>query len=376
MVIDVNSPLPGDSINRDAPWTSYNTDYLNRTFGVVEAFKNYPNTLLFFAGNEVINDVPTGKANPPYIRAVTRDLKNYIAKNSPRPIPVGYSAADVREFLVDTHNYLQCTMTPESPTTDPSRADIFALNSYSWCGPATYTTSGYNILTSFFQDTSIPVFFSEYGCNVVQPRLFTEVQAIYGSQMAPTFSGGLVFEYSQGSNNYGIAILNDNGSAQLMPGYDALQKQYRMLDMKTLESSQPLNTSNIPPICDSSLIIAPGFSNNFTLPTVPTGAQALIDNGIANPMIGQLVGVPQTSVSQIVQSSDGQIIKGLAITPLPGSNTPATSSPAAPSKTSSPATTAASSAASASAVSDAGTTFGAHTLFGALMSVMVIMGSL
>ena len=40
----------------------------NRTFAVVEAFKGYPNTMAFFAGNEIINDVPTSKANPPYIR--------------------------------------------------------------------------------------------------------------------------------------------------------------------------------------------------------------------------------------------------------------------------------------------------------------------
>jgi len=69
MLIDVNSPLAGESIDRGAPSTSYDVSYLNRTFGVVEAFKNYPNTLLFFSGNEVINDVPTAGTVPPYMRA-------------------------------------------------------------------------------------------------------------------------------------------------------------------------------------------------------------------------------------------------------------------------------------------------------------------
>lgn len=68
VALDVNSPLPGESINRDEPWTTYTTSYLNRTFGVVEAFKNFPNTLLFFAGNEVINDNPTGGLDGPYMR--------------------------------------------------------------------------------------------------------------------------------------------------------------------------------------------------------------------------------------------------------------------------------------------------------------------
>ena len=107
MLLDVNSPLSGESIDRSAPWTSYYAAYLNRTFAVVEAFKNYPNTPLFFSGNEIINDEDTGTFNPPYIRAVTRDLKKYIAKNSKRTIPVGYSAADVRVNLLDSWNYLR-----------------------------------------------------------------------------------------------------------------------------------------------------------------------------------------------------------------------------------------------------------------------------
>ena len=85
MLIDVNSPLAGESIDRGNPGSSYDASYLNRTFGVVEAFKNYPNTLLFFSGNEVINDVPTGGTIPPYMRVSSsidpRTLDSYI----PRP---------------------------------------------------------------------------------------------------------------------------------------------------------------------------------------------------------------------------------------------------------------------------------------------------
>lgn len=72
MLIDVNSPLQGQSINRVEPWTTYDSSYLNRTFAVVEAFKSYPNTLLFFAGNEVINDVPSAGVVPPYMRVSIR----------------------------------------------------------------------------------------------------------------------------------------------------------------------------------------------------------------------------------------------------------------------------------------------------------------
>jgi hypothetical protein len=68
MILDVNSPLQGESINRAEPWTSYNTDYLTRVFGIVENFKNLPNTLGFFAANEVMNDLDTAQFNPQYIR--------------------------------------------------------------------------------------------------------------------------------------------------------------------------------------------------------------------------------------------------------------------------------------------------------------------
>jgi hypothetical protein len=68
MIIDVNSPLQGESINRAEPWTTYNSQYLTRVFAVVENFKNFPNTLGFFAANEVMNDLNTAQYNPMYIR--------------------------------------------------------------------------------------------------------------------------------------------------------------------------------------------------------------------------------------------------------------------------------------------------------------------
>ena len=156
----VNSPLSGQSIDRSNPSSSYTTSYLQHTFNVVEAFKSYPNTLAFFAGNEIINDVDTGNANPPYIRAVLRDIKNYVRAHATRAIPVGYSAADVRSVLQDTWAYLQCNNSANGDSN--SAADFLGLNSYSWCGSASnFQTSGYDQLVSIFSNTSIPVFLSE-----------------------------------------------------------------------------------------------------------------------------------------------------------------------------------------------------------------------
>ncbi|KAL2044377.1 hypothetical protein N7G274_003082 [Stereocaulon virgatum] len=338
MLIDVNSPLPNQSLDPGNLEGSYSSDYLNHIFSVVEAFKGYPNTLGFFGGNENMNTVGTGGTVPPYLRAVTRDLKNYIAKNSPRTIPVGYSAADVAEILTDSWAYLSCNINGQA--NDPSRSDFFGLNSYTWCGPtsptANYQASGYDTLLSTFGDTSIPVFFSEYGCNKVEPRVFDEVPVLYGN-MTSFMSGGLVYEYyEETSNNFGLVSFYSNDTAQLLIDYDNLQKQFNTLNIKALQSMNSSATSIQSPKCSTSLISSSGFNNSFNLPSIPSGAQTLIDHGISNPNQGKLVTVTDTAVTLPVYSSGGTLLKNLAIKPLPNdeSNTPggtSTSSGASPS---------------------------------------------
>lgn len=78
MIVDVNGPFSGESINRAEPWTSYHKGYLTRIFGVVENFKSYPNTLAFFSANEVMNDMSTGKVNPQYIRVGWKSNGMYV----------------------------------------------------------------------------------------------------------------------------------------------------------------------------------------------------------------------------------------------------------------------------------------------------------
>ncbi|TKX25457.1 hypothetical protein C1H76_2105 [Elsinoe australis] len=317
VVLDVNSPLAGESIDRSNPAGTYTSDYLSHIFAVVEAFKNYPNLLAFFAGNEVINDLPTAKDNPPVMRAVQRDLKNYIAKHSPRTIPVGYSAADVREILQDTWAYVQC-----NNNNDNSSADFFGLNSYSWCGgDATFDSSGYDDLVKMFASTSIPIFFSEYGCNEVMPRVFDEVQALYGPNMT-TLSGGLIYEYSSEGNNYGLVTINSNGSVNLGTDFVNLLGQYNKVDVKLLESANSTSEGQKAPACDAKLIQEKGFSTSFDIPAVPKGAQQLINNGIQNPPSGKLVSVTATQVKQPVMNTNGATIPNLVLKASNGSNTP------------------------------------------------------
>lgn len=215
---------------------------------------------------------------------------------------MGYSAADVREILLDTWNYLQCTTGNDA--SDPSRVDLFALNSYSWCGDSSYQTSGYDVLVSDFSNTSVPVFFSEYGCNKPTPRVFTEVPVLYGPLMTPVLSGGLVYEFSQEPSDYGLVTINTDGSADLLSDYDSLQKQYNALNVTALQGVAAQNTTSTPPKCSSTLITNQGFATNFTIPSPPSGAQDLINNGIENAPVGKIVTVSTTTVSQSVKGKN------------------------------------------------------------------------
>ncbi|KAF3766626.1 family 72 glycoside hydrolase [Cryphonectria parasitica EP155] len=329
MLLDVNAPLAGDSINSLQPGASYYAGYLNRTFAVVEAFKSYPNTVAFFAGNEVISDVATGYTVPPYMRAVTRDLKNYIARHSDRAIPVGYSAADVRSILFDTWAYLQCDDTAGDDTSsgDASRVDFFSLNSYSWCGNSSFTESTYNQLVAGFSNSSVPIFLSEYGCNVPEPRVFTEVPVIYSTQMSGVFSGGIVYEFVQGSNNYGLVNYSSDGTAQLLDDFYTLKDRYAALNFATIQGVAPPANSPSVPTCSANMITTPGFCTDFTVPLPPSGAEDIIANGVSPLPSGKIVPINDYTVNSTVKDNHGNVITGLKVVPLaedqinqPGSN--------------------------------------------------------
>lgn len=322
MILDVNSPLPNGAINRAEPWTTYSALYFQQVFGVVEAFKNFDNLLGFFAGNEVINEQADWLA-PAYVRAVVRDMKDYIAKHANRAIPVGYSAADVRPILTDTARYFECEM----QNSTSSRIDFFGLNSYSWCGDATYQSSGYNVLTEDFSNVTVPVFFSEYGCNDVSPRTFTEVQALYNEQMTESFSGGLVYEWSQEANDYGLVKINGN-KATLLIDFVNLQKQFSKLDMHRLTTAQSSETSVKPETCSPDIITSDKFLDSWGLPPAPHGVVEFIKNGLPNSNTGKPVEVSGGPISQTVLDHTGKEIKGVTFQVLSDdeTNTPSGSS--------------------------------------------------
>lgn len=147
LALDVNTPKY--SIRRDKPAQSYNSVYLQNVFATIDEFQKYDNTLLFFSGNELINNIPTSDTAP-YVKAVTRDMKQYIGNRGYRKIPVGYSAADIDDNRVEAAQYMNCG-------TDDERSDFFAFNDYSWCDPSTFETSTWQQKVEAFSNYSIPI---------------------------------------------------------------------------------------------------------------------------------------------------------------------------------------------------------------------------
>jgi len=264
LVLDVNTPLY--SLNRATPDRSYNTEYLQSIFATIDVFANYTNTLAFFSGNEVINDDTTTGAAP-YVKAVTRDMKSYIKARNYRQTLVGYSAADVNSNRKEMADYMNCG-------TDDERSDFFAFNDYSWCDPSSFTTSGWDQKVKNFTDYGIPIFLSEYGC-ITNKRTFEEVASIYGTDMAAVYSGGLVYEYSEEGNNYGLVTINSDTAVTPNDDFSALKTAYG-------KTSNPTGDGGYSSTNKASDCPAQSPTWNVTsdaLPAIPSGAANLFKTG-------------------------------------------------------------------------------------------------
>lgn len=236
-------------------------------------------------------------------------MKDYLSKHSDRDIPVGYSAADVRSILMDTANYFQCDLKNASS----SGADFIGLNSYSWCGDSDFYKSGYDVLTDDFANASLPVIFSEYGCNAVEPRYFTEVEALYSDEMSQAFSGGLVYEYTQEENDFGLVKIKDNGDAVLLSDFENLRNQFGKLDMDRISTSNKTQTSIQPVECTADLIKGDKFLDSFDLPARPEKVQEMIEHGCPFVKPGKLVDVSSKKIPQSVFDHNGREVTGIKL---------------------------------------------------------------
>ncbi|RMZ74968.1 hypothetical protein DV737_g5553, partial [Chaetothyriales sp. CBS 132003] len=246
---------PNASINRDSP--SWNDDLYSRYTSVIDVMAQYPNTLGFFAGNEVSNNASNTDASA-FVKAAVRDMKAYIKAEGYRTIGVGYATNDDADIRVNLADYFDCGKSANA-------VDFWGYNIYSWCGDSSYTESGYSVRTEEFEDFNIPVFFAEYGCNTVQPRTFTEVAALYGSNMSSVWSGGIVYMYFQESNDYGLVTVSGT-SVSTLADFKYLSSEIATVSPSGVNSADYTPTNTAAASCPS---VDSDWQASSSLPPTP-----------------------------------------------------------------------------------------------------------
>jgi 1,3-beta-glucanosyltransferase GAS1 len=159
------------------------------------------------------------------------------------------------------------------------------------CGYATYETSGYIFLQQNASEYNIPIFFSETGCNVGTARTFDDQTAIFGDKMVDTWSGAIIYEWIQETNDYGLveyslgqsspavidgadATFGRNGTPQpKSPDFENLSKHWATLTPTGVRADD-YKPSLSAPVCPDFTTSAWQVKADAQLPTIGYGSKA------------------------------------------------------------------------------------------------------
>jgi len=301
---------------KGAVWTTSQYQAFAKVF---DAFANFTNTLGVFVGNEVIALANQSNAAP-YIKAAARDMKAYRDSKGYREIPVGYSAADIAELRPMLQNYLACG------DNSSEMIDFFSLNAYEWCGDSSFSSSGYDNLNTEAAGYSIPIFFSETGCNTVEPRTFQDQTAILGPDMNNQWSGAVIYEWIEETNDYGLisygppqpatatgagiadGFIRTGTPSAVLPDFTNLQSVWSTLT-PTGTPSSAYSPSVTPPACPSSTSGGWLLNGNVPLPTIN---QALSTSATATSTSTSATSAAATSGTATGSSASASATKGAA----------------------------------------------------------------
>ena len=198
-------------------------------------------------------------------------------------------------------NYLACG----SNTSEA--ADFFSLNVYEWCGQSSFYGSGYNELVQNATGLSIPIFISETGCRKPKPRTFDDMDSILGKDMDDVFSGAIVYEWIEETNDYGLISygpqVNDTTDTDALdgyirtgtptpvsPDYSNLKKHWATLHPTGVAlSAYSASASSLTPVaCPSSTV------NGW-----------IVNPTVALPSLGQTIDLAATSTGGLGGSATG-----------------------------------------------------------------------
>lgn len=118
-----------------------------------------------------------------------------------------------------------------------------------WCGNSNFQAS-YAGVEADFAPYNVPAYFSEFGCITSPPRLWTEVQALFSSQMSQTFVGGVAFSYFPATSvqgDFGMVTISPDGSTVTTGSdFNALVSQYSQVNASNTPSKSSAGNTNYP----------------------------------------------------------------------------------------------------------------------------------
>jgi hypothetical protein len=104
--------------------------------------------------------------------------------------------------------------------------------------------NGVAILVILHRETyNIPIFFSETGCNVPEPRTFSDQGAIFGPKMIGTWSGSIIYEWVEETNHYGLVTypsgqIYNGAPIPLVPDYQNLANVWKSITPTGVSESE------------------------------------------------------------------------------------------------------------------------------------------
>lgn len=114
---------------------------------------------------------------------------------------------------------------------------------------------------------------SEYGC-ITNNRTFQEVSALYNTEMTGVFSGGLVYEYSEEGNGYGLVTIDGN---TVTPNADFTYLQSAYAAQANPSGNGGASSTSAASTCPTES--AEWDVANDDLPAIPAAAEKFMSTG-------------------------------------------------------------------------------------------------
>jgi hypothetical protein len=144
---------------------------------------------------------------------------------------------------------------------------------------------------------------SEYGC-ITNTRTFQEVAALYSDEMTAVFSGGLVYEYSNEGNGYGLVDITPSSSVVITEQFTYLATAFANTTNPTGDGDASASnaSSACPPQSDKWVL------TSDALPVIPSAAAKFMATGAGTgPGLSgdgsQDAGTPETESGDTSSSS-------------------------------------------------------------------------